>query len=443
MAMRQTLFVAAGVQLASSETYCPTLGDFDVAWGSVSGEGNGWRVDGEGGVHGRTSWNLLGGYIEFDMDVCGAQTGVNNNFYTISPQGGPSSGYCDIQTNDSPICMELDIIENNGRCLGQTTWHVWGNKDGGCDQNGCYGQYHLDDGCQFHMRTEFHEDGGITQYRNGQVIQVNGGPSGNEKNQIKQNMESTGASIASTQWTGWVPDDGSCGWGDSPFPPSQSPGPSGEESNGAQFAVTNVVVYAPRGIKYGPAPPTCAGPSPSPSPSPSPGMCSTSVGKNNDGTNLQSSAIITSSADDCCSSCSSTSGCVGYTWVHANGECWLKSAVDSLRDDGCGGCVTSGTYSAPTTTPAPPAPTPSPSPSPSPSGCPGGSLASCIQACPTEASVFAICVEECDERCSDSTSCTGGDDGSDLYTCVHGCPSEGFSDCLDCCTGKFPSAALV
>jgi alpha-galactosidase len=260
--------VAVGVQLVSGETYCPTLGDFDIAWGSVSAEGNGWRVDGEGGVHGKTSWNLLGGSIQFDMDVCGAQTGVNNNFYTISPQGGPASGYCDIQTNDSPICMELDIIENNGKCLGRTTWHVWGNKDGGCDQNGCYGEYHIDD-CKFHMRTEFGADGSLTQYRNGQVVQING-PSGSEKNQIVQNMQSTGASIASTQWTGWVPDDGSCGGlGD---------------SNSFTFAVTNVVVDAPQGILFGPAPPTCSGPSPPPPPGPGPSWYKTITPSSN--TNL-------------------------------------------------------------------------------------------------------------------------------------------------------------
>jgi len=428
MASRQIIF-AVGMQLARGETYCPTLGDFDIAWGSVSGEGNGWRVDGEGGVHGRTSWNLLGGFIEFDMDVCGAQTGVNNNFYTISPQGGPSSGYCDIQTNDSPICMELDIIENNGKCLGQTTWHVWGNKDGGCDQNGCYGQYHLDDSCQFHMRTEFGEDGSITQYRNGLIVQVNGGPSGNEKEQIRQNMESTGAALASTQWTGWVPDDGSCGGGD---------------SNGAQFAVTNVVVHAPKGIKFGPAPPTCADPTPSPPPSPppSPGMCETMVGKNNDGTNLQSTATITHSAEECCSHCSSTSGCVGYTWVHANTECWLKDSVGSPRDDECGGCVTSGTFTAETTPPPSPSPL-STTPFPSPGGCPGGDLESCIKMCPSGASVFPLCVTECSDRCQSGTSCTGGDDGVDLYSCVHNCPAESFSDCIDCCSGKFPSATLV
>merc|ERR1712185_155937 len=139
----------------------------------------------------------------------------------------------------------------------------------------------------------------------------------------------------------------------------------------------------------------------------------TSVGKNNDGTNLQSTAIITNSADDCCSQCSTASGCVGYTWVHANNECWLKSSVGPARDDGCGGCVTSGTYSAPA-----PAPTPTPTPSPSPSGCPGGDLATCIKECPTEASVFALCVNECNERCSDATSCYDGDSSADLPTCV-------------------------
>jgi hypothetical protein len=105
--------------------------------------------------------------------------------------------------------------------------------------------------------------------------------------------------------------------------------------------------------------------------------------------------------------------------------------------------VTSGTYSAPAPAPAPtPVPTPpvpTPSPSPSPSGCPGGDLATCIQQCPTDASVFALCVSECSARCPDTSSCTGGDDGADLQTCVGGCPSEGFADCITCCSGKFPS----
>jgi hypothetical protein len=72
---------------------------------------------------------------------------------------------------------------------------------------------------------------------------------------------------------------------------------------------------------------------PSPSPSPPAGQCSIEVGKNNDGTNLQDAADHTGSAEECCSKCSSASGCVGFTWVHGTEECWLKSSLSGLRDD--------------------------------------------------------------------------------------------------------------
>merc|ERR1711934_1108498 len=167
---------------------------------------------------------------------------------------------------------------------------------------------------------------------------------------------------------GWVPAD-FCGGG---------PG----NLDGSQFQISNLRISG--SVVQGPEPQKCSGPQPSPSPSPSPppspspgGTCETQVGKNNDGTNLQSSAIITSSADACCSKCSEAAGCAGYTWVHDNNECWLKSVVGPARDDECGGCVTSGTYTAPAPAPTPPAPTP-PAPTPSPSGCPGGSLQACV-----------------------------------------------------------------
>merc|ERR1711862_699689 len=175
-----------------------------------------------------------------------------------------------------------------------------------------------------------------------------------------------------SQWTGsWVPAD-FCGGG---------PGDLG----GSRFSISNLRISG--SVVQGPEPQKCSGPQPSPSPSPPPspspgGTCETQVGKNNDGTNLQSTAITTGSADECCSQCSSHAGCVGYTWVHDNQECWLKSAVGPARDDECGGCVTSGTYTAPAPAPTPlaPSPSPSPSPAPSPSGCPGGSLENCIKA---------------------------------------------------------------
>lgn len=244
----------------------------------------------------------------------------------------------------------------------------------------------------------------------------------------------------STQWSGWVP-----GSAASRGHRSHNLSYATADSNDATFAITNVIVNAPHGIKFGPAPPTCQGPTPGPTPSPSPpGQCQTFVGKNNDGTNLKSTADITSSADQCCDKCASTDNCVGYTWVHENNECWLKSAVDSPRDDECGGCVTSGTFDRPSPTPAPtPAPSPAPKPTPSPSptpGCPGGSLAACVSGCPgDDPAVFKICVDECTDRCGGGSSCTGGDDGSDVASCMGNCPSEGFSDCVTCCTQKFPS----
>ena len=104
-----------------------------------------WTLTGPGNVHGLTSYNLLGGYVSFTMDTSNAADGVNTNLYTISPDNGvENSGYCDIQVNDSPQCMEMDIIENNGNCLMATTWHVFTtdqeyNQDtyGNCDPSGC------------------------------------------------------------------------------------------------------------------------------------------------------------------------------------------------------------------------------------------------------------------------------------------------------------------
>merc|ERR1711967_127056 len=144
---------------------------------------------------------------------------------------------------------------------------------------------------------------------------------------------------------------------------------------------------------------------------------------NNDGTNLKSAADSTNSADACCSLCSSTTGCVGFTWVHDNHECWMKSAVDSPRDDECGGCVTSGTVNAPAPTPTPPPPpTPTPTPTPSPSsctcGCEGDDLKACVAACPSDK--FTECVQTCDSPCAPTptppppSACTCGCTGDDL-----------------------------
>lgn len=192
-----------------------------------------------------------------------------------------------------------------------------------------------------------------------------------------------------------------------------------------------------------PGPPSGPPSPPSPSPSPSPGVCDTNPGQNNNGQNLETTARSASSPSACCDLCSQASGCVGYTHVTGKNECWLKSALGGLTSDSY---VNSGSVKVPPPTPGPPPPAPTPSPpSPSPSGCPGGSLEACIGACPTSpAAAFGVCVSECTARCGGGESCTGGDDGSDLPTCMGHCPTDShFGDCVNCCADKFPSATLV
>jgi len=193
--------------------YCPSSNDFWADGGAQLHSSGGWTINGNGGVHGKTAFNLLGGYIEFDMDVTGAQSNVNNNFYTSSPSQGLFPQYCDIQANDSPQCMEMDIIENNGGCLSQSTWHTWPNKNGDCDENGCWAQEDIKGKNRFHVKAAFSTDGWMSVSIDGVQFQYkNPVPSGNAQAYVAKIMQSTGAQIQSSQWQGWVP--GSCGSGD-------------------------------------------------------------------------------------------------------------------------------------------------------------------------------------------------------------------------------------
>merc|ERR1712070_910183 len=142
--------------------------------------------------------------------------GVNNNFYTISPDHPYTNrnDYCDGQGPEasSPLgiyCMEMDIYEANGAQNLATTWHTWFNHDGGCDQGGCGAG--MDIGGQFHVKAQFGEDGFMHTYFNG-----------NENGDVDNSV----------------------------------------------FSIRNVRVSG--SVVMGPEPPRCTGPSPSPSPSPSP-----------------------------------------------------------------------------------------------------------------------------------------------------------------------------
>lgn len=196
-------------------------------------------MSGSGGVHGKQTYNLLGGYVEFDMDTSGAQGGVNTNFYTSSPDY--CCGYCDIQPNGSPQCMELDIIEANGNCAMQTTWHTWKNRAGGCDENGCAGNKRLPGG-KFHMKASFSTSGVMTVTLNGSPVNVNApAPDARAVASVADTMRSKGVQFHSTQWVGWVPEGGSC--------------PGGGNLGGSTFSVSNVRVSGT--IVQGSAPSRC------------------------------------------------------------------------------------------------------------------------------------------------------------------------------------------
>lgn len=199
--------------------YCPTAADMNLEYGNIQWANGGWEITGNARISGKTSFNLLGGYIEFDMDTSKAHAGVNTNIYTISPQGNNCGKdcYCDIQSNGSPICMELDIIENNGNCKFASTWHtVPGFSGGGCDAGGCAHNGNLPGG-SFHMKSTWAEDGYWLTYMNNQPLNPNNYEkdiSAKDKQIVKDTMNSRGAAIESSQWTGWVPGKGCPGGGD-------------------------------------------------------------------------------------------------------------------------------------------------------------------------------------------------------------------------------------
>merc|ERR1711862_665805 len=73
----------------------------------------------------------------------------------------------------------------------------------------------------------------------------------------------------------------------------------------------------------------------------------------------------------------------------------------------------------------------------------GSDLSSCVHGCPTDH--FNDCVTCCSGKFPSTPTCTGGDDGSDLTTCIHNCPtdSSSFQPCVSCCADKFPSSLVL
>ena len=49
---------------------------------------SGWTIQGNERVSSKVSVNLVGGFLEFDMELSGAHGCVNNGLYAIFSQGG-------------------------------------------------------------------------------------------------------------------------------------------------------------------------------------------------------------------------------------------------------------------------------------------------------------------------------------------------------------------
>jgi len=305
---------------------------------------NGWTMLGGGHIGGRTSFNLLGGYMSFDMDVTNARNGVNTNLYVISPENGvDNSGYCDIQPNGSPQCMELDFIENNGACFMQATWHTSPDLDGGCDEWGCAASAGLSSS-KFSVKSEFTADGFWTTHLDG--VAVAGFypyPDDGAVGVVQDTMNRVGAAFWSSQWQGWVPDGDQCSGYDG-------------ELDASSFTVSNLQVFGT--VVQGVIPNKCGStddddddtppsddddddntPLPgddddddTPPPSDDDDNAPTCfVEENYDYNGFDLSYDDVQGPSQCCEGCAGTGGCVAWTFsadTWGDIRCYYKSSMD-------------------------------------------------------------------------------------------------------------------
>jgi len=231
-----------------SNLYCPSSSDLIAGYGSPQIHDQGWQVNGGGAVATKSAYNLLGGYVEYDIDFSRVHPGVNANIYTISPKFGNSSfdpaTYCDGAATGAKWCPEVDWVESNGNCGGQTTLHtVAGPGSVGCTAWGCSASYHYGGKSSYHMRIEYGSDGTWTTIRDGQTISpssLSPVPGANDWSVLTAHYSNYGAVIYSSQWVGWVPvpDCGSSG-----------------DLNSSSYSVSNLQICGK--VVQGPSPRTC------------------------------------------------------------------------------------------------------------------------------------------------------------------------------------------
>ncbi len=196
--------------------YCPSAADFRIDYKGRGSTQNlfdgGWSQTGGGRVATKSTFNLLNGSVEFDVDLTKCNRGVNANIYTISPdlkKEYTGAEYCDAQKSGSRWCVEIDWLESNGNCLGQTTYHTVPGTGKGCTAWGCKAQFSYPVP-RFHMKFEYSPEGVISAYKNGRLLTILPPPTAKDWQTVKKYHTERGALIISSQWVGWVPSSKNC-----------------------------------------------------------------------------------------------------------------------------------------------------------------------------------------------------------------------------------------
>jgi len=201
------------------QAYCPSANDITITYGggNVTIYDGGWSVVGGGAGATKAAFNLLGGSVDFDIDFSGTHPGVNANLYTISPVFSGSfspTDYCDGSKTGSDWCVEVDWIESNGNCGGQTTLHTrQGPGSNGCTAWGCAASYYYNGQPSFHMQIKYDTAGHWTTIHDGQVISpsnLSPPPQDLDWSTLVGQYSKQGAVIYGSQWVGWTP-VASCG----------------------------------------------------------------------------------------------------------------------------------------------------------------------------------------------------------------------------------------
>jgi len=212
----------------------------------------GWNIAGAGAAATKSAFNLINGWVSYNVNFVHVPVGVNANVYSISPDfgGAPSftnSIYCDGQpaSGSKPWCVEADWIESNGNCGGASTLHTYNVADnsGGCGGWGCTSNY-LYSTSSFAMNVSYDSIGRWSILQNGNLVGSLTPSAGSaDWSNLLTSTQRQGQVIYSSQWNGWVPTVGSCSTA------------AGDLTN-AQFSVSNLQIYG--SVVQGPAPTRCS-----------------------------------------------------------------------------------------------------------------------------------------------------------------------------------------